>query len=423
MPREWYNILPDLPKPLPPPKDPEGMPSRLELLPKIFPKEILRQEMCQDRYVPIPEELLEAYLRMGRPTPLYRARRLERRLRTPAKIYFKREDLSPPGSHKPNTAVAQAFFAKNEGYERLTTETGAGQWGSALAYACCLFGLKCRVYMTRCSYLSKPYRRIVMELYGAEVYPSPSDRTEFGKKLLANDPNHPGSLGIAISEAIETALNDVGRTAYSLGSVLNHVLLHQTIVGLEALKQFEQIDESPDVMVGCAGGGSNFAGFTYPSVGKALREGKEIKFIAVGASEVPKWTKGEYRYEFGDTAKFTPMLKMHTVGYDFIPPPIYSGGLRYHGYAPTLSLLIEEGVIEGREYPQEKAFQAAKVFAETEGLIAAPETSHAIAAVIDEALKCKQTGEGKVIAFNYSGHGLLDLQGYDDVLLKGSGKS
>lgn len=418
LPKEWYNIVPDLPKPLPPPMDPPDGPSNIANLPKIFPKGILAQEMCSDRYVPIPEELRELYLYIGRPSPLYRAKRLEEYLNTPAKIYFKREDFSPTGSHKLNTALAQAFIAKQEGYERLTTETGAGQWGSALSLACCLNGLKCRVFMTRSSYITKPYRRILMELYGAEVFPSPSDQTEFGRKILAQNKDHPGSLGIAISEAIETALNDVGKTAYSLGSVLNHVLMHQTIVGLELIKQFEILDETPDIMIGCAGGGSNFAGFSYPSIGKQLKKGGNTRFIAVGAAEIPKFTKGEYRYDYGDAAKKTPLLKMYTVGHEFVPPPIYSGGLRYHGYAPTLCLLIHEGIVEGKEYTQEYAFNAAKIFAETEGLVPAPETSHAIAATIDEARKCKEKGEKKVIVFNYSGHGLLDLQGYDDIILK-----
>jgi len=423
LPNQWYNILPDLPKPLPPPKDPDEGPSRMPILPKIFPKEILRQEMCSDRYIPIPDELRELYLYIGRPTPLYRAKRLEEYLNTPAKIYFKREDLSPAGSHKGNTSIAQAYIAKKEGYEELTTETGAGQWGSALAFACCLNKLKCRVFMARASYLSKPYRRFLMEMWGAKVFPSPSDQTEFGRKMLAQDPNHSGSLGIAISEAIEVAVGNVGKTAYSIGSAFNHVILHQTIIGQEVLMQFEQIGQEPDIMIGCAGGGSNFSGFTYPTVGKQLREGGNKRFIAVGASEIPKFTRyttnhSIYRYDFGETSKVTPMLKMFSLGSDFIPPAIYAGGLRYHGYAPTLCLLIAEGAIEGIDYPQDYAFQAAKIFAETEGLISAPETAHAIAAAIDEARKCKKTGEKKIIAFNYSGHGLLDLQGYADTILK-----
>ena len=420
-PKDWYNLVPDLHRPLPPPMDPWDGPSKLELLPKIFMKEALRQEFTAQRFVQIPEELKELYVSvLGRPTPLCRARRLEQYLKTPAKIYFKREDLTPTGSHKPNTAIAQAFFAKKEGLDYLATETGAGQWGSALAFATSVVGLGCLVYMVRTSYMSKPYRRILMELYGAKVFPSPSDRTDFGKKLIAEYPDNPGSLGIAISEAIETTLNDVGKAAYAIGSTLNHVLLHQSIIGIEAMKQFKLIDTNPDIMIGCAGGGSNFAGFTFPAIGRQLEKGGNIRFIAVGASEVPKWTKGQYRYDFPDSGSLTPMLKMHTVGHEYIPPPIYSGGLRYHGYSPILSLLVKDGIVEGKEYTQEQAFQAAKTFALTEGIITAPETAHAIAAVIDEAVECKRRGERKVIAFNHSGHGHFDLQGYNDVLLNKS---
>ena len=423
MPKDWYNIVPDLHRPLPPPMDPWNGPSKLELLPKIFMKEALRQEFTAKHFVHIPEALRELYVSvLGRPTPLCRATRLELYLKTPAKIYFKREDLTPTGSHKPNTALAQAFFAQKEGIEYLATETGAGQWGSALAFATSVVGLKCLVYMVRTSYMSKPYRRIVMELYGAEVVPSPSDRTEFGKKLIAENPNNPGSLGIAISEAIETTLNAVGRTAYAIGSTLNHVLLHQSIIGIETMKQFGIIDISPDIMIGCAGGGSNFAGFTFPAIGRQLERGGTTRFIAVGASEVPKWTKGQYRYDFPDSGNLTPMLKMHTVGHEYIPPSIYSGGLRYHGYSPILSLLVKDGIVEGKEYTQEKAFQAAKIFALTEGIITAPETAHAIAAVIDEAIECKRREESKVIVFNHSGHGHFDLKGYDDILLNKSCK-
>lgn len=417
MPKKWYNILPDLPEPLPPPLHPATkQPVGPQDLAPIFPMELIKQEVSQERYISIPEEVWEAYYRVGRPTPLYRARRLEKYLNTPAKIYYKREDVSFAGSHKPNTAIAQAYYNKKEGVERLATETGAGQWGSALSLGCAMFGLKCIVFMVRVSYNQKPYRRILMELYGSKVLASPSKETEVGRKILAQKPEHPGSLGVAISEAIETAVKDE-KTKYSLGSVLNYVLLHQTVVGQEVIAQFEKIDATPDVMIGCVGGGSNFSGFMYPMLGKKLRkESDGTRFIGVEPVSCPSLTEGEYRYDFGDTAGLTPLIKMYTVGHDFVPPPIHAGGLRYHGDAPSLCLLVNKGIVEAVAYNQVEAFEAGAIFTKTEGLCPAPETNHAIKAVIDEALKAKKTGERKVIAFNFSGHGLLDLQGYSDYL-------
>jgi len=416
MPSAYYNILPDLPVALPPPihpvtKEPIGP----EALVPLFPKEIIRQEVSQNRFEPIPPEVQEAYLRLGRPTPLYRAHRLEKRLNTPARIYYKREDLNPVGSHKPNTAIAQAYYAMREGVGRLTTETGAGQWGSALAYATNYFGLKCTVFMVRASYDQKPYRKHMMRLFGAEVFPSPSDRTNVGRKFLDNDGHSSGSLGLAISEALEAAVTGQN-TKYSLGSVLNHVLMHQTVIGQETLKQFAMVDETPDVMVGSVGGGSNFAGFTYPAIGERLKGKSETRFVAVEPESVPSLTKGRYEYDFGDTGEMTPLLKMYTLGHMFVPPRIHAGGLRYHGAAPTLSLLLNEGIVEAQSFNQLSTFEAGKMFAETEGVIPAPETCHAIKGVIELALEAKRTGEEKVIAFNFSGHGLLDMQGYADFL-------
>ncbi|RLG46924.1 MAG: TrpB-like pyridoxal phosphate-dependent enzyme [Thermoproteota archaeon] len=414
IPRYWYNIAADLE--LPPYLHPgTGEPLGPEAFYPLFPRECVNQEFSRERFIEIPPELRELYVRIGRPTPLVRAVRLERYLRTPAKIYYKREDVSPTGSHKLNTALAQAFFAAREGIEVLTTETGAGQWGSALSYATAMNGIRALVFMVRVSYNQKPYRKYVMKLYGAEVVPSPSDRTEVGRRYLQQDPNHPGSLGIAISEAIEAALSDE-RVKYSLGSVLNHVLLHQTVIGEEVRKQFEVLGEEPDVLIGCVGGGSNFAGFTFPFIRDLLKGGRKVRVIAVEPKACPSMTEGEYRYDFGDTAKMTPLLKMYTLGHEFVPPPIHAGGLRYHGAAPSVSLLKREGVIESVAYPQEEVFEAAALFARTEGLIPAPETAHAVKAAIDEALKAKERGEKIVIAFNFSGHGLLDLQGYADVL-------
>jgi tryptophan synthase beta chain len=416
LPTQYYNILPDLPVALPPPIHPATKePIGPEALAAIFPREIIRQEMSSNRYEPIPSEVQEAYLRLGRPTPLYRAHRLEKALNTPARIYYKREDLNPVGSHKPNTAIAQAYYAMKEGVGRLTTETGAGQWGSALAYATNYFGLKCTVFMVRVSYDQKPYRKHMMRMYGAEVFPSPSDRTNVGRKFLDDDGHSSGSLGLAISEALEAAVTGEN-TKYSLGSVLNHVLMHQTVIGQETLKQFAMIDETPDVMVGSVGGGSNFAGFTYPAIGERLKGKRDTRFVAVEPESVPSLTKGRYEYDFGDTGEMTPLLKMYTLGHLFVPPRIHAGGLRYHGAAPSLSLLLSEGIVEARSFNQLSTFEAGKMFAETEGVIAAPETCHAIKGAIELALEAKRTGEEKVIAFNFSGHGLLDMQGYADFL-------
>jgi len=415
LPRAWYNILPDLPEPLPPPRNPAtGEPVKPEELEAIFPKEIVRQEVSTERFVPIPEEVREVYL-IWRPTPLVRATRLEKALKTPARIYFKYEGVSPPGSHKPNTAVAQAFYNAREGVERLTTETGAGQWGSALAFGTNLFGLKLTVYMVRASYEQKPYRAVLMRTWGAEVVPSPSNRTRFGREILEREPSHPGSLGIAISEAIEDALTHEN-TKYSLGSVLNHVLMHQTVIGLEAIEQMKQADDFPDFVVGCVGGGSNFAGLAYPfyMLVRDKKAPKDVRFIAVEPTAAPSLTKGEYMYDFGDTAGLTPLLKMYTLGHDYVPPPIHAGGLRYHGAAPTLSLLKKHGLFESTAYDQVSVFDAAVMFARTEGIVPAPESAHAIRAAIDLALEARRKNEERVILFNLSGHGLLDLAAYSE---------
>ena len=416
MPRKWYNILPDMPKPLAPPLNPATKepisPTGLEA---IFPKSLIAQEMSPENYIDIPEEILDSYLMVTRPSPLQRAVRLEEKLKTPAKIYFKREDLSPAGSHKTNTALAQAYYNMKEGVEKLTTETGAGQWGSALSLACNHFDLKCQVFMVRASYDQKPYRREVMRLFGSEVNPSPSEITEFGKKLLAEDPDHPGSLGIAISEALESCVKD-GKAKYSLGSVLNHVMMHQTIIGQETMLQFQKLGEQPDHLVGCVGGGSNFAGFTFPFVGQKLKKKLDADFVAVEPKVVPTLTGGKYEYDFGDTAEMTPLLLMYTLGHAFVPSPIHAGGLRYHGAAPTVSALVKEGVIRAVSYEQKEVFDAAAMFARAEGVIPAPETSHAIKAAIDLALEAKEKKEEKIIAFNFSGHGLLDLAGYQQYL-------
>ncbi len=415
LPKRWYCILPDLPETLPPPIDPRTRePVKPEVLTAIFAKELIKQEMSEERWINIPEEVLDVY-RIWRPTPLFRAERLEKALKTPAKIYYKYEGVSPPGSHKPNTAVAQAYYNMKEGQEILTTETGAGQWGSALAFGCLTFGMKARVYMVKISYYQKPYRRVMMETWGAEVIPSPSDRTESGRAVLKEDPDSPGSLGIAISEAVEDALKSEN-AKYTLGSVLNHVLTHQTVVGLETKKQLESIDEYPDMVIGCVGGGSSFSGLYWPFYydmvhGKAS---KDIKFIAVESSSCPKVTRGYYTYDHGDAARKTPMLKMHTLGHMFVPPPIHAGGLRYHGMAPTLCLLKRKGIVESRAYDQVSVFEAATLFTRTEGILPAPEPSHAIKAVIDEAIKCRESGEEKTILFLLCGHGHFDMQAFDD---------
>ncbi len=413
LPKKWYNILPDLPEPLPPPLHPETKePLKPEDLEPIFAKELIKQEMSNERWISIPEEVREVY-KLWRPTPLIRAKRLEEALKTPARIYYKYEGVSPPGSHKPNTAVAQAYYNAKEGVERLTTETGAGQWGSALSFATKVFDLKCTVYMVKVSYQQKPYRRILMETWGGEVIPSPSNRTKSGRAILERDPENPGSLGIAISEAVEDAVVHED-TKYSLGSVLNHVLMHQTVIGLEVMKQLEIAEENPNILIGCVGGGSNFAGFCYPFVKDAI-EGK-LKLIAVEPEACPTFTKGEYRYDFGDTVGLTPLLKMFTLGHEFIPPPIHAGGLRYHGDAPTMSLLVKHGIIEARAVKQIPTFEAGILFARTEGIVPAPESNHAIRVAIDEALKAKERDEEKVIVFNLSGHGYFDLAAYDDFL-------
>jgi len=412
MPSVWYNILPDLPEQLPLPLNPKtGKPVEPEILLRIFPQALLQQEMSAEQWIEIPQEVKNVYS-MWRPTPLHRAIDLEKYLKTPARIYFKNESVSPPGSHKPNTAVAQAYYNKKEGVKRLCTETGAGQWGSALAFACNIFGLECVVYMVKVSYQQKPYRRVLIQTWDATIYPSPSENTNYGRKLLKENPDNPGSLGIAISEAIEDTINS-NNTKYSLGSVLNHVLLHQTIVGLETQRQLELIGEKPDVLIGCVGGGSNFAGLVLPFVRDKLKGKIDVDVIGVEPTACPTMTKGPYRYDYGDTSGMTPLLKMLTLGHDFIPPGIHAGGLRYHGLAPIISLLIDKKIVDARAVPQTKAFEAAVMFAQTEGFLPAPETSHAIRVVIEEAKKCAETGEEKCIVFNFSGHGHFDLSSYD----------
>lgn len=413
LPRRWYNVTPDLPEKLPPMLNPRTMePVKPKELEVIFPKSLVEQEMSEDRWIRIPEEVLEVY-RIYRPTPLIRARRLEETLKTSAKIFYKYEGVSPPGSHKPNTAVAQAYYNMKEGVEMLTTETGAGQWGSALAFATNIFGLKCRVFMVRSSYEQKPYRRVLMETWNAEVIPSPSTLTESGRRVLERDPNCPGSLGIAISEAVETAVKSEN-AKYSLGSVLNHVLLHQTVIGLEVKKQLELLDIKPDTMIGCVGGGSNFAGFCYPFVKDAMKG--ELELIAVEPKACPTLTAGEYRYDYGDTAGLTPLLLMYTLGKDFIPPPIHAGGLRYHGMAPSISMLVRHRVIKPVAVSQHSVFEAGVLFARTEGIVPAPESAHAIKVAIDKAIEAKSKEEEKVIVFNLSGHGYFDLKAYEEFL-------
>lgn len=416
IPKRWFNIIPLLPRPLDPPLDPQThQPVSPEKLSAIFPAPLIEQEMSDKEWIDIPEEVLKIYS-IWRPTPLRRAERLEKYLDTPAMIFFKDESVSPTGSHKPNTAVAQAYYNKISGTRVLTTETGAGQWGSALAFATAFFGIKCRVYMVRVSYNQKPARRILMQTWGAEVNPSPSDRTNSGRKFLSQNPEHPGSLGIAISEAIEDALSSPD-IKYSLGSVLNHVLLHQTVIGLETKKQFEKIGLYPDVIVGAVGGGSNFAGLSFPFIKDKLEgKRKELEVWAVEPTACPTLTKGEYRYDFGDTAGLTPLLKMYTVGHEFVPPPIHAGGLRYHGDAPLVCLLYNEGIIKACAYKQTEVFEAAVLFARLEGLLPAPEAAHAIKKVIDLALECKKNNQKKVILFNFCGHGYFDLTAYDDFL-------
>ncbi len=414
IPDAWYNIVADLPVPPPPPIHPATKePCTADDLLPLFAEELVKQEVSQERYIEIPEQVMDVY-KLYRPSPLHRAYRLEKELDTPAKIFYKNESLSPAGSHKPNTAIPQAYYNKAQGIGHLTTETGAGQWGSALALGCKLFGIDLDVYMVKISYQQKPYRRTMMEVWGANVFASPSDRTEAGRAMLAEDPDCPGSLGLAISEAVEACMTS-DNTKYTLGSVLNHVLLHQTVVGLEAKAQMEKIDEYPDVVIGCVGGGSNFSGLAFPFM-KDKFEGKKVRAIAVEPVSCPTLTKGKYEYDFGDQAGTTPLLKMYTLGHKFIPSPIHAGGLRYHGDAPLLSLLVNEGYMEAVAYPQSEIFEAAMVFARTEGLIIAPETAHAVKCTIDEALKCRESGESKSLLFNLSGHGLLDLKGYEEYI-------
>jgi tryptophan synthase beta chain len=412
IPKKWYNVAADMPTPLDPPLNPMTQ----EILTAkdaevIFAKELIKQEMSTDRWIDIPEEVRDIY-RLWRPSPLYRALRLEKALGTPARIYYKYEGVSPAGSHKPNTAIPQAYYNMKEGKKRIATETGAGQWGSALAFATCIFGMKCTIYMVRSSFMQKPYRRSMMRVWGAECIPSPSNKTNSGRAILEQMPDTPGSLGIAISEAVEDAATH-DDTNYALGSVLNHVLLHQTVEGLETIKQFQQIDDYPDVIYGCCGGGSNFPGVVFPFVPDKLKDKKDLRLVACEPTACPTLTKGVYAYDYGDTAKLAPIVKMYTLGHDFIPPGIHAGGLRYHGDAPLLCKLVHDGLIEAQAFHQKEVFEAATIFARSEGIIPAPESSHAIKPAIDEALRCKKTGEEKTILFNLSGHGHFDLGAYD----------
>jgi tryptophan synthase beta chain len=413
IPKQWYNLAADLPTPMLPPLGPNGKPIGPEMLAPVFPMNLIEQEVSTQRWIDIPEEVLEILYRW-RPAPLRRAVYLERHLKTPARIYYKDESVSPPGSHKPNTAVPQAWYNKKFGIERLTTETGAGQWGSALAFACKLIGLECKIFMVRISFDQKPFRKLMMQVWGGKCIASPSQETNAGRKILAEQPDTPGSLGIAISEAIEAAVMDPsGKTRYALGSVLNHVLLHQTIIGLEAKKQLQMAGEKlPDVVIGCAGGGSNFAGLAFPFTADKIH-GANIEIIPVEPAACPTMTRAPFRYDHGDTACMTPLLAMHTLGHAFVPPPIHAGGLRYHGMAPLVCQAIVEGLFKPRSYVQSKCYKAALIWAQTEGSICAPETSHAIAAAIEEAEKAREEGKEKVILFSYSGHGLMDLSGYD----------
>ncbi|MEA3470986.1 MAG: TrpB-like pyridoxal phosphate-dependent enzyme [Thermodesulfobacteriota bacterium] len=414
IPRQWYNILADMPTPMNPPLHPgTGKPVGPDDMAPIFPMNLIEQEMSSDRWIDIPEEVLEKYM-LWRPTPLYRAYNFEKLLDAPVKIYYKNEGVSPAGSHKPNTAVAQAYYNKAFGIKKISTETGAGQWGSALSMACNMFGLECRVFMVRVSYDQKPYRRLMMQTWGGKCFPSPSEETETGRRILAETPDSPGSLGIAISEAIEDAVGNED-SRYSLGSVLNHVLLHQTIVGQEAQKQMEKIGEYPDVVIGCAGGGSNFAGLFLPFMRDKIF-GKEVSIVAAEPASCPTITRAPFAYDFGDLAMTTPLLAMHTLGHDFVPAPIHAGGLRYHGMAPIISHLVKDNLMEARSYHQLETFDAGVKWARLEGFIPAPETNHAIAAVVDEARRAKEEGKEKVILFNWSGHGLVDLASYDAYL-------
>lgn len=413
IPKEWYNILPDLPEPLPPPLDETG--KSFEVLKKVLPSEVLRLEFSNDRYVKVPEEVVERYLQVGRPTPLIRARRLEEKLGNRVRIFMKMESHTYTGSHKINSALAHVYYAKKDGVNFVTTETGAGQWGSSVSLASALFGLKAYVFMVRASYFAKPYRRYMMQMYGAEVHPSPSDLTEFGRKLLRENPQHSGSLGIAISEAVEYAAEKGGK--YVVGSVVNSDIMFKTIAGLEAKKQMEMTGYDPDFVIGVVGGGSNFAALAYPFLGEELRKGeRKRRYIAAGSSEVPKMTKGEYKYDYPDTARILPKLKMYSIGSDFVPPPVYAGGLRYHGVAPTLSLLMSKGIVEARDYSQEESFRWAKMFSEIEGWIPAPETSHALPILKEIADEARRKNVTYTVLLSFSGHGLLDLANFADVL-------
>jgi tryptophan synthase beta chain len=415
LPQQWYNVLADLPSPPPPPLHPGTRePVGPDDLAPLFPAALIGQEVSAERYIPIPEDVRDVY-RLWRPTPLLRARRLEKELGTPARIYYKYEGGSPAGSHKPNTAVPQAYYNAAEGVTRLVTETGAGQWGSALAFASSVFGLQCEVWQVRASYDQKPYRRLLMETYGATVHPSPSDLTQSGQAVLAADPQSPGSLGIAISEAVEVAAADPS-ARYALGSVLNHVLLHQTVIGEEAIKQLAQAGDVPDLIIGCTGGGSNFSGLVFPFLREKLAGRMNPVLRAVEPAACPSFTRGVYAYDFGDTAGFTPLLKMHTLGHDFIPDPIHAGGLRYHGMSPLLSHMYELGLFAAVAKPQSECFAAGLLFARAEGIVPAPEPTHALASCIEEALRCKETGEEKVILTALCGHGLLDLSAYESFL-------
>jgi tryptophan synthase beta chain len=412
IPKSWYNLLADFPQPLPHPLHPgtkEPVPP--EALLAIFPENLVKQEMSAERWIEIPEPVREIYA-LWRPTPLLRAVRFEKALKTPAHIYYKYEGVSPAGSHKVNTSVAQAFFNKQAGTKRLATETGAGQWGASLALACKLFGLECNIYMVKVSYQHKPYRRMLMHTWGATVHPSPSDQTEYGRKLLSEDPHCPGSLGIAISEAIEDTLKHPN-TKYSLGSVLNHVCLHQTVIGQESFRQMELAGEEPDAIFGCCGGGSNFAGLVFPFLRKKITEKKKYRIVGVEPSACPSLTKGELRYDFGDTAETTPLLMMYTLGHKFMPPPIHAGGLRYHGMSPMVSHALKLGLIEAEAYHQTQVFSDATLFAQSEGIVPAPESAHAISAVAAEAIRAREDGRKRVLLFNLSGHGLLDLSAYE----------
>ncbi len=413
LPKAWYNVIPDLPKPLPPVLHPgTKQPIGPDDLAPLFPMELIKQEVSTDCWIEIPEPIRDVY-KLWRPSPLHRARRLEKLLDTPAKIYYKNESVSPTGSHKPNTAVAQAYYNMNEGVKRLSTETGAGQWGSALSFACKTFNLGCTVYMVKVSFEQKPYRKTLMQMFGATVHPSPTKLTRAGQTILSDHPDSPGSLGIAISEAVEDAATH-DDTKYSLGSVLNHVCLHQTVTGLETRIQLEKLDIYPDVLIGCVGGGSNFSGLIFPFVKDKLTNHKNLRLIAAEPSACPTLTKGIYHYDFGDTVGLTPLIKMYTLGSKFIPAPIHAGGLRYHGDAPILCLLHDEKVIEAVAYRQNDIFSAAITFAQAEGIIPAPESAHAIRAAIDEALKCKESGQAKTIVFLLSGHGYFDLAAYEN---------